>query len=630
MNDRELEVKRLLAERPKDKDLMKDSPPNSKKTYIELAVEIGDVDALNVVIDGLNNTPLHLAIFKGQRELALAIIKAGADVNIQNAFGYAPLHFAARSKENAIDVVEALLGASADCTKKGKDGKNPIQIAVEARNFNILDALLKAGAPINTRQKFIIRNFKAYLELKNGDKELFSAGGYCNGFAFLAHYFDSHGKSEVWKKIQEILVIADVTEEGLNKKLVAPLEEYETVGKLLEEFLGQLTFFFDPTKFTNVRQQNRQGQLALIGESAGFRQIFRYLDSYSLNKPQLIEILEILRHFPGNARFEITGAEHATGFKINDKHQFEYWDSEFESPSPVIAADAKSFAELVIKTKYADLGHKVGADDQGNDLIDSFLLQGYYFLWENSHLSSFNYFRDNELPKSREEADSFIENSPCGFSHFDIAVITNSKDNFGKLLNNDFCVDYLNKPSIAFEEKTPIERLFASRNVAMTSIFFSKINTLSIDKDAIQNQLLASLKYAAAIMVISGKTEDAEFVKQMIGYLSSSCLKDFLITMAYVNKDPAMVDRILNHKNFDTTDSADLLSILEDKNVNASIKSVIQKHMSSQKNAAEVKVPLWAIREIEPEKKQRTVTEGSDSGEIDKPVSEEEKSQKLR
>ncbi|HUQ16508.1 MAG TPA: ankyrin repeat domain-containing protein [Candidatus Saccharimonadales bacterium] len=85
-------------------------------------------------------TALHSAVAdRGDREIALALIAAGADPNAKQRHGWTPLHGAAGSGDRA--VIGALLTAGADPTLANDDGKRAADIAREAGHADIADLL---------------------------------------------------------------------------------------------------------------------------------------------------------------------------------------------------------------------------------------------------------------------------------------------------------------------------------------------------------------------------------------------------------------------------------------------------------------------------------------------------------
>lgn len=80
-------------------------------------------------------------------EVALALLKAGADVNaIIMAQGRTPLSYAAGSNKN-LEVISVLLGAGADVNARDNEGYTPLHwAAVSNENPEVISALLRAGA----------------------------------------------------------------------------------------------------------------------------------------------------------------------------------------------------------------------------------------------------------------------------------------------------------------------------------------------------------------------------------------------------------------------------------------------------------------------------------------------------
>jgi uncharacterized protein len=89
-------------------------------------------------------TALHSAVADGgDRESALALIRAGADVNAKQRHGWTPLHGAADSGDR--ETVEALLAAGADPSLTHDDGKTAADVAREKGHDEI--ARLLEAAP---------------------------------------------------------------------------------------------------------------------------------------------------------------------------------------------------------------------------------------------------------------------------------------------------------------------------------------------------------------------------------------------------------------------------------------------------------------------------------------------------
>jgi len=82
----------------------------------------------------------------GNGKVAALLLKAGADVDAQNAEGYTPLHYAAHY--NASNVAALLLKAGADIEAKDARGYTPLHGAAHYNAGNSAALLLKAGADI--------------------------------------------------------------------------------------------------------------------------------------------------------------------------------------------------------------------------------------------------------------------------------------------------------------------------------------------------------------------------------------------------------------------------------------------------------------------------------------------------
>jgi len=116
-----------------------------------LAAFLGHADVVKVLLDvgadvqapsrnPMRVTALHSAVADGgHREIALALIAAGADPNAKQRHGWTPLHGAAHSGDRA--VVEALLAAGADRSLTNDEGRTAADIARE-RGHADLAALL--------------------------------------------------------------------------------------------------------------------------------------------------------------------------------------------------------------------------------------------------------------------------------------------------------------------------------------------------------------------------------------------------------------------------------------------------------------------------------------------------------
>jgi ankyrin repeat protein len=96
-------------------------------------------------------TPLHLAAFFGQQDVAEALIARGADVNTRslNELRNLPLHAAAAGRSNG--VIGVLLGHGADVNARQQGGWTALHAGAQSGDVEMVTALLDAGAEVNAR-----------------------------------------------------------------------------------------------------------------------------------------------------------------------------------------------------------------------------------------------------------------------------------------------------------------------------------------------------------------------------------------------------------------------------------------------------------------------------------------------
>jgi len=96
---------------------------------------------------GSTQTTLMVASARGQKEVVLALLGAGADVNIKNWYGWTAL-LGAVSNGHA-DIQEILLDRGADPNAKFLNGYTPLMYSVWHGPVGAIERLLDAGADVN-------------------------------------------------------------------------------------------------------------------------------------------------------------------------------------------------------------------------------------------------------------------------------------------------------------------------------------------------------------------------------------------------------------------------------------------------------------------------------------------------
>jgi len=98
-------------------------------------------------------TPLGLACYFGQFEVARYLVLKGADVNLpsNNGFHVFPIHSAAAG--NYTDIARMLVDNGAQVNVKQQAGATPLHSAAQNGNLELLILLLEHGAETNSRME---------------------------------------------------------------------------------------------------------------------------------------------------------------------------------------------------------------------------------------------------------------------------------------------------------------------------------------------------------------------------------------------------------------------------------------------------------------------------------------------
>jgi len=146
---------------------VKDNEPAKVKDFLEK-----DKDLVKAIdsSSGINETALGISTFGGYKEITEMLIKNGADVNFQDAFGIAPMHGAART--NHQEIVQILIDNKANVNIATPDGKEtPLHYAAKYNNPDVVKLLLSKGADKSAKDSQGLSPYDA-AKKDNADKVL--------------------------------------------------------------------------------------------------------------------------------------------------------------------------------------------------------------------------------------------------------------------------------------------------------------------------------------------------------------------------------------------------------------------------------------------------------------------------
>jgi ankyrin repeat protein len=103
-------------------------------------------------LKGSSQTPLLVAVAKGNKEIVKLLVENGANVNRISIWGVTAISEAART--NNQQVARFLLSKGADIEKKDKDGRTALNSEVWSKNIDAVNLLLDLGASPNTKDSF--------------------------------------------------------------------------------------------------------------------------------------------------------------------------------------------------------------------------------------------------------------------------------------------------------------------------------------------------------------------------------------------------------------------------------------------------------------------------------------------
>lgn len=434
-------------------------------------------------------TVLHEAVQYRQHAIVKYLISAGHTINNQNEYKKTPLMLA--TENNDIEIVMLLLNNNADILLQDIHGNNVLHYAAKKNHQNIIDILINIDTSEQSAkikniysltaydykqhkneiyQKKILLNMRYFLALLYRDITFFNEGGHCHGFAFLRNYYASIDRKSYYYNTLTLMSAWDGSLEALYAPFTTDLEQAKYHANLLsiyEQWTGMI-IWLQSDKARNIYNENNQDNLKECFEivrscdSESIVTICDYKREYKFNRDQLNEHLSLIKKMPTGVLFHLQGAEHSTsGDVIADHKHIDYYDPNFS-----LTTDAKQINDklddIIIDIKFRT-ANKINQKNQfGIHLII------YYYNYPSSkiNLDQFELFHDDALPKCKDDAKSYQENSPCKFTHLHGAAITGSVSTLEKLLNDDYC-DITAKDCF---DRTVADIIIANRNTEMMQL----------------------------------------------------------------------------------------------------------------------------------------------------------------
>ncbi|MBN8827360.1 MAG: ankyrin repeat domain-containing protein [Sphingobacteriia bacterium] len=132
---------------------------NDPQTELYMAVQKGDLEKVRELISKCDindqiingNTALHLACFKGYAGIVSLLLENGANPNIKNDLGFAPIHLAVTSNIQTITMLKTLLENGADINIQDAMGLTPLHYAASKGHVNIAEFLIDNDADYNIK-----------------------------------------------------------------------------------------------------------------------------------------------------------------------------------------------------------------------------------------------------------------------------------------------------------------------------------------------------------------------------------------------------------------------------------------------------------------------------------------------
>jgi cytohesin len=120
----------------------------NRDAALEMIAAGADVNAAQ----GDGTTPLHWAIYKIDAELTGALLERGAQPDVINNYGSSPLAEAVKVADARL--VEMLLDAGSDADVPNQEGQTALMLAARAGSLDVAGLLVRHGADVNARERW--------------------------------------------------------------------------------------------------------------------------------------------------------------------------------------------------------------------------------------------------------------------------------------------------------------------------------------------------------------------------------------------------------------------------------------------------------------------------------------------
>ncbi len=122
----------------------------------ELVEQAKTEEARTALINGQDSqgmTPLMWAIFKGHNNIVKALLKYGADVNVNDRFGATALILTTVPTYSDLAVIKSLIEHGAHIDAQNNNGSTALIFATKINKTDIVEELLKHEAHVNIQDK---------------------------------------------------------------------------------------------------------------------------------------------------------------------------------------------------------------------------------------------------------------------------------------------------------------------------------------------------------------------------------------------------------------------------------------------------------------------------------------------